>query len=810
MRKRFRRIFLTSFFIILASLIASFSLFLYVLTTLPSSELIQERKIAESTKIFDRTGAVLLYEIHGEEKRTVIPFAEIPESVKHATIAVEDINFYNHSALDWKSIARALLANIAKRRIVQGGSTITQQLAKNVFLTPERTLVRKLRELALAFQLEKRFTKDQILEIYLNQIPYGSNAYGIESASLTFFGKNASDLTLGEAATLASLPKAPTYYSPWGSNVKALLARRDYTLEQMEHAGFITEKELRLAKAESPKFQKPYLGIKAPHFVTMVQDYLNKQYGEEFVRTAGLKVITTLDWPMQQTAEKVVTEGVERNTKLYQGTNAALVVEDPKTGQILALVGSKDYFDTDHDGNFNVASQGLRQPGSSIKPIIYAAAFKKGLTPDTVLFDLETEFDTTGDPEKSYKPVNYDGLFRGPITIRKALANSVNIPAVKTLYLVGLDEALRTARSFGLTTLTEKSRYGLSLVLGGGEVKLVDMVNAYSAFANDGASHKQSIILSVSTKNKALEEYQYSEERAIETQYARLINDILSDAEARRPLFGSSLDLPSLSDYQIAVKTGTTNDFRDAWSIGYTPNIVVGVWAGNNDNTPMTKHGSSIFAAAPMWKNFMNEIVPGTKATAFIKPDQLFPEKPVLRGEYIVRYRNGDVILPQIHSVLFYLDKKNPGGQEAINPEDDPQFLNWEKPVLEWAEKNVVDFKNFNQPLPPGSTALAPGLISIEQRAPEITVIKPANGEFINGFIEMDFHLTSGFDLVGFRVLIDDIVVDLQSGSLGKDLFYRKNFIVTDQNLQHKVVIETTDSQGNKSEKTLLVFKSLN
>ncbi|TSC66968.1 MAG: penicillin-binding protein, partial [Parcubacteria group bacterium Gr01-1014_73] len=472
MLKRFKKILFILVIFGFLGILAGVTFIFYIWQTLPPPTLIEERRVAESTKIYDRTGEILLYEIHGEERRTIIPLAEIPEIVRRATIAVEDAGFYDHPAFDWKSIIRAFLANLKQGQIVQGGSTITQQLAKNAFLTSERTLTRKIKELVLAFELERNFTKDQILELYLNQIPYGSNAYGIESASQIYFEKSVADLNLAEVTILASLPKAPSFYSPWGKNKEALFERQIYVLAQMLQAGFITEKVQKEAVETKISFSKPLQGIRAPHFVMMVQDYLVRQYGENFVRVNGLKVITTLAWPLQQLAEQAVAEGAARNTELYQGKNAALVAQDSNTGQILALVGSKDYFDTENDGNFNVAAQGLRQPGSAIKPFVYAAAFRKGYTPETMVFDLATEFDTTGQPEKSYKPVNYDGEFRGPLTLRKALGQSVNVPAVKVLYLVGLDEALRTARDFGLSTLRERSRYGLSLVLGGGEVKL--------------------------------------------------------------------------------------------------------------------------------------------------------------------------------------------------------------------------------------------------------------------------------------------------------------------------------------------------
>ena len=446
------------------------------LKKLPSPEQFGSRQINQSTKIYDRTGKVLLYEIHGEEKRTVVPFEEIPEILKKATLAAEDDNFYHRPAFDWKAIVRAFLVNLREGRIVQGGSTITQQLARNVFLSPKKTLDRKIKELILAIELESKYSKDQIFSFYLNQIPYGSNAYGVEAASLTYFNKPAHDLNLAEAALLAALPKAPSYYSPWGSHEKELFERQAYVLDRMTELGHINQKEKTAAKETKIKFAPPSQGIiKAPHFSLTIKEYLIGRYGENAVMNGGLEVITTLDWEMQQIAEKVVAEGAKRNEELYKGGNASLVAQDSKTGQILALVGSRDYFDIEHDGNFNVATQGLRQPGSALKPFAYLTAFQKGYDPKTIVFDVPTEFDTTGNPEKSYRPQNFDEYFRGPVKLETGLAQSINIPSVKILYLAGLDDVLKTIRGFGVNTLKERWRYGLSLILGGGGGKLIEL-----------------------------------------------------------------------------------------------------------------------------------------------------------------------------------------------------------------------------------------------------------------------------------------------------------------------------------------------
>jgi len=661
---------------------------------LPSPEQFINRQISQSTKIYDRTAEILLYEIHGEEKRTIVSFEEIPDYAKKATIAIEDQNFYRHPAFDWRAIIRAFITDIIRGRFVQGGSTITQQLAKNAFLTSERTFTRKIKELILAYWIEQRYSKDEILNLYLNQIPYGANAYGIEAAAQTYFSKPAKDLMLAEAAALAALPKAPSYYSPWGPHKEELEQRKNYTIEQMFNLGFIDEEEKQRAQNSKLKFASQSIGsIRAPHFVMLVRDYLVAKYDEEVVEKGGLKVITTLDWPLQELAEIVIKEGAERNTQLYQGKNAALVAQDPKTGQVLALVGSKDYFDVENEGNFNVAYQGLRQPGSALKPFVYITAFQKGYSPETVVFDLPTEFSSysnicpltninfSDDNPLCFHPQNFDGIFRGPVNFRTALAQSINVPSVKVLYLAGLKDTIKTTQDFGLTTLTDPSRYGLSLVLGGGEVKLIEMVSAYSVFSQEGIKHKQSFILEIrDSQGRILEKYLDQATRIVESQYTQIINNILSDIEARSGLFQNSLNLTVFPDREVALKTGTTNDYKDAWAIGYTPSLVVGVWAGNNDNAPMQKQAGSILAAVPIWHAFMSKALENQPVEFFNKPEVMSQTKPVLWGEYI---SNGEV-----HDILYYVDKNNPLGPQPLNPESDSQFWNWELPV----RVNQLDF----------------------------------------------------------------------------------------------------------------------
>jgi len=677
-----------SFVIILALAV------LYFTTTVPSIQEIGSQQIGQSTKIYDRTGTVLLYDLNNGQKRTLVSFDQIPQSVKDATIAIEDQNFYNEPAFDPKGILRAIYVDVTTHSFAQGGSTITQQLARTAFLTLDQTFSRKIRELILAVKLNEYYSKDQILALYLNEAPYGPTISGVGEASQEYFGIPASQLNLAQSAVLAALPQAPTYYSPYGTHVAELLERQQLVLQQMYSIGKITKAQLTAAQNFKITFQPQTAsgsGIRAPHFVMAVENYLVQKYGENEVDNGGLKVITTLDWTLQQQAETAVEQGVARNTQLYKATNGALVAQDPTTGQILALVGSADYFDTSNDGNFDVATQGLRQPGSSLKPFIYMTGFQMGYTPDTILFDVPTEFSTNSQcpavpnynstNTNCFHPQDFEGTFAGPMTVRNALAQSVNVPAVKMLYLVGEKNAIQNAYTFGLTTLTDPAHYGLSLVLGGGAVKLIDLTEAYSVLATDGVKHTQTMVLSVQDANgTTLESYNDQTSQVADAQSVNLINDILSDAAARAPLMGGSQNLTVFPGYDVALKTGTSNDYKDAWAMGYTPSLVVGVWAGNNNDTAMQKAGSSILAAVPMWSAFMTQALPEVPNTTFIQPNPVTGAKPVFNGQSVI---NG-----QMHDILYYVDKSDPTGSDPTNPAMDPQYENWEIGVENWARAN--------------------------------------------------------------------------------------------------------------------------
>lgn len=690
---------------------------------IPDFNSFTERKIANSTKIYDRTGEILLYNIHQEEKRTDITLDQMGQNIQNATIAIEDAEFYNHNGIRISSIIRAIFSNLTGVGIGGGGSTITQQLIKNTLLTQEKSYIRKIKEWVLALKIERFLTKQEILQYYLNEAPYGGNIYGIDEASNTYFNKKPIDLTVAEAAYLAAIPQSPTVLSPFGKNLNKLEDRKNLVLSRMRDVGYLNEEEYQKAKNEIVKFStKELTGLHAPHFVFYIKDYLEKKYGPEVAEQGGLKVITTLDYELQEKGEQIVKEGALQNKKDWNGENAALVAIDPKTGQILTMIGSRDYFDKEIDGNFNVATA-LRQPGSAFKPFIYATAFSKGFTPDTVLFDLPTEFNasctpygkaTTGRQANCYMPENYDGLTVGPISLRNALAQSRNIPAVKLFYLSGLEDALHLAQDMGITSLTDISRYGLTLVIGGGEVSLLDVTSAYSVFANNGVRNPYTGILRVEDKNgNVLEEFTPNSKEVLPKNTALTISDVLSDNIARTPTFGSNSQL-KIDGYDVAVKTGTTNNNKDAWTVGYSPNVVVGVWAGNNDNTPMKKGGVSV--AGPIWNKFMRLVLQKNEIERFEKPYSdidIRNIKPVLRGSwlggesfFIDKISGGlateftpketlqEKTITNVHTILHWVDRNNITGPAPANPQNNSQYNNWEVPIQDWWSKNSYKYTN--------------------------------------------------------------------------------------------------------------------
>jgi 1A family penicillin-binding protein len=613
-----RKLFKSKLFFVINLIFGFFLVFLFLLIflfvyygkDLPVPEKFTERQLAQSTKIYDRSGKVLLYEIYGEEKRTWVPLKNIPDFLIKAVLAAEDVDFYNHVGIDIKSIARSILINLKLRQAVYGGSTISQQLIRSTFLDLEKSPRRKIREIILTLELERRYSKDQILEWYLNQIPLGQNSYGVEAAAQTYFQKSVSQLTLPEAATIAAIIQAPSFLSPYGKNKESLLNRKNLVLDRMVRAGFISAQEAEKAKKEEVIFVSPKQTIKAPHFSLWVKDLLVKKYGEQFLKEKGLKIYTTLDWDLQVFAEKAVKNQAQKNVS-YRAYNAALVAINPNTGEILSMVGSKDWFENIYPNDCkpgidclfepypNIAFS-LRQPGSAFKPFVYITAFEKGYTDKSIIVDEPSCWPSYPD---LWCPKNFDGFYRGPVTLRQALAQSLNIPAVKVLdSMAGIKDSIKTAEKFGITTLTEPSKYGLSLVLGGAEVKLIDMVSAYGVFATEGLRAPFYPILKIEDPNgNIIEENKSSSIRVVDKKYAQMINDILSDNQARAPVFGLNSPLYT-PGFKTSVKTGTTQDFKDGWVIGYDKNIVVGVWAGNNNSAPMSQ-SPGVFVAAPIWKN---------------------------------------------------------------------------------------------------------------------------------------------------------------------------------------------------------------
>lgn len=678
----------------------------WIYLTLPNPETIAQRTIAQSTKIYDRTGKVLLYEIHGDRRRTQVSLDDIPGYVKQATVVAEDRDFYSHQGFDVKGIVRALVMDVLRLGKVQGGSTITQQLVKNALLTSTKSINRKARELLLAYQIEQRFSKDQILKMYLNEIPYGKSAYGIEAAAQTYFAKSAKDLTLSESTLLATMVKAPSFYSPYGSHRDDLIANQHYLLDQMQGLHYITAAEAEAAKKQKLVFAAAREQITAPHFVFYVREILERTYGEKMVEEGGLTITTTLDATKQNIAQRAVDAGVKKYEQ-YQATNAALVSIDPKTGQILAMIGGQNYFDVEHDGNVNVTIS-KRQPGSSFKPIVYAAAFKKGYTPETVLVDAVTTFKNY---PQDYTPHNYDLKEHGALTMRKALAGSLNIPAVKTLYLTGIPQVLELAKNLGYTTLDDPSRFGLSLVLGGGEVTLLEHTNAYAAFSQEGTWHKPSAILKVTDGDGVtLEQWRDESRNAINEEVARQLSSILSDNAARSYIFGANNKLV-LADRPVAAKTGTTNDNRDAWTMGFTPSVATGVWVGNNDNAAMKRGSDGSIVAAPIWNTYMTEVTKGTPVQTFTLPSPTSSTlKPILRGvpgqerKAKIDRASGKLatsLTPasyveektfvEHHTILHYVNRDDPNGPAPTNPQSDPQYQNWENAEQRWYAAQKIE-----------------------------------------------------------------------------------------------------------------------
>lgn len=625
------------FFGLIAFVFLTAFLFILYSRDLPTPSRLSSSNLSQSTRILDRNG-IVLYDIYGDQNRTYVELKNIPKTLQQATIAIEDKNFYENRGFSLTGIIRSVF-NILLLRGITGGSTLTQQLVKNALLTPERSIQRKIKEFILAIQVDKKYSKDQILELYLNVAPYGGTNVGVETASEQYFGKKVGDLNLVESTILAGLPQRPSFYSPYSEHPKTYINRTYDVLRRMREDGYITEREEKIAKkeVENLKFLDKSQSIKAPHFSFYVKNLLVKQFGENLVEQGGLSVTTTLDYKLQNTAEKITKEEVDGVSSLHVGNGASIVL-NPKNGEILSMIGSRDFFATESasfdnpkkkvpfEGQFNVITQGHRQPGSSIKPVMYAAALDKGYTASTLIMDTKTVFPNQGD--KDYIPQNYDGKYHGPVQLRFTLGSSLNVPAVKMLSLVGVRNMLSTAYSMGISTLaptTENTnRFGLSITLGGGEVLPIELAAAYTSFANGGYKMDPISILKVTDRrgNVLFEQKEQNKKRIISPEVAFIISNILSDNNARLITFGENSFL-NIRGKTIVVKTGTTDDKRDNWAVGWTPSILVLSWVGNNDNSPMGNVVSGVTGATPIWRRIILEALKDKPNEDFAKPNNI-------------------------------------------------------------------------------------------------------------------------------------------------------------------------------------------
>ncbi len=776
-----KKTFTLTFRLAAAGIIIAAGLFLYYTQGLPDPGKLLEREVPQSTKIYARDNS-LLYEIHGEVKRTLVDIDQISPNLQNATVSVEDKNFYKEGGISIKGILRSIVVDITTGKKTQGGSTITQQFVKNALLTKDKAWDRKIREVFLAIAIDARFSKKEILKFYLNEIPYGRNAYGAEAAAQAYFGKHASEINLAESAYLASIPKSTTYYNPNGPHRDALDARKNTVLQLMKDQGYINEDQMKEAQNEKVVFANAATGIHAPHFVFWVEDYLAEKYGEQTLLEGGLQVYTTLDPHLQEIAEKAVADGISKESKKYSVNNAALVAIDPKTGQVLAMVGSKDYFGTPepagctpgknctYEPNVNVAVS-ERQPGSSFKPYVYVTAFGKQFkyTPASPLFDVTTNFGTFGG--KSYIPHNYSGESNGLVSMRKALAGSLNIPAVKTLDLVGVDNATKTAHDLGITSPLKDC--GLSLVLGGCEVTLLDHVASYSVFANSGVRNSQTPILKIQdSQGRVLEEFQSHPQQVIDPQANYELISIMTDNNARSYIFGSNSPL-ILPNRIVAAKTGTTNRWHDGWTLGFTPSLAAGVWAGNNDGTLLKPGADGVLVAAPIWNAFMKAALASSSPEEFSVPSGI--KNVVVDNDSGMLPTN---FSPSTHSDVFadysvptsYDDMhtsisidsftglpstpQTPPGQVltktcTIYHSEKPNNPNWEQPVLEWA---LSQPDSCPSNLEGGGVQLPLG----DGSGPRVNILDPGDGAFISNLpIQLNITANSPNEIARIEISID-------------------------------------------------------
>lgn len=743
--------------------------FAWFANDLPSTDQLENRVVAESTKIYDRTGIDILYETGKDVRRTYTKIEDISPYLQHATVAVEDKKFYSHFGFDPLAILRSAGINVASSRTV-GGSTITQQFVKLAIVGSERSYSRKIKEIILSVELERTYDKDKILEFYLNEAPYGGINIGVAAGAQAYFDRSPKDLTLAQAAFLAAIPQSPKRVT---QDFEGLLARKDFVLDRMVHEGYITQVDAEAARGETLDIKPSVVRKDAPHFVDYVLAQLEDDFGANFINQ-GLHVTTTLDMTKQQIAEETIASGMGK-VEQYGGSNAALVSLDAHTGQILAMVGSKDYYAEDYDGQVNVAIS-PRQPGSSFKPVVYVTAFSNGYNPNAVIFDIETDFPTeTG----IYHPRNFSLGTSGPITMRRALGQSLNIPAVKTLYLTGKEKVLDSADALGYTTLTDRQRFGLALALGGGEVKLLEHTSAFATFAREGERHPLASIVKVQDRlGNILYEWTDSASQVLDRSAVQQLNGVLSDQSAR-----AGFNALNISGQTIAGKTGTTNDFRDAWTLMYTPSFATGVWVGNNDNAVMGYMADGVIVAAPIANAYMSKILEGLPDESFNAPSKAQANKPVLNGE-IGEKTEKEVdkftkkIIPdecvasypkefkekkefkEAHEILHYLRKEDPLGEAPGEPNPDPMYESWEEAVTKWAEGQAEYLTE--------KTEKEDCNLRSADQTPTVTVTSPSEGESLTQktfSIEVRIDAGTNRTIKTVEYIIDATTVDVQTTS---------------------------------------------
>ncbi len=824
-------------FLMVVGLFGTIIVFAYFSRELPDPTRLLERSFELSTRFYDRNDK-LIYEVFGDKNRTLVKLEEVNPYVTYATLSVEDSEFYLHKGYSIRGMARAL-RNTFTGEGLQGGSTLTQQVIKNTLLTQDRTIVRKIKEMILSLQLENKYSKDEIIQMYLNETPYGGQNYGIYSASKAYFNKLPKDLTVAESAYLAGLPQRPSYYSQFGANPEAGLERKDYVLYLMHERGwvagdskrhYLSTEDYEAAKSEELRFETARVPLEAPHFVFYAKSYLVDLLGEDAVEKGGLKVKTSIDLDVQKLAQDTVTNELDKSANLNVW-NGAMVVLDPKTGQILAMVGSKGYnLDPQPEGcvsgtsgensckfdpYVNVALS-LRQPGSAIKPVTYASMLQQGYSAAYPFLDMPIAFEGSA-PDKPYEPENYDGIFRGVVSMRRSLANSLNIPAVEALKIGGIDNMIDLAEKMGISTFTDRDRYGLALTLGGGETRLLELTGAFSVFAAEGMYNKPTPIIEVLDSNgKVVYKAQHQSTRALDEGTAFLISDILSDNGARSDVFGSN-SLLNIPGHTVAAKTGTTDDKRDNYAMGYTPFVVVGVWVGNSNNEKMNPYiASGISGASPIWNTFMKEYLKNKEDQKFNIPsnvekfevDRLTGGLPYddfeKRSEWFVKGTE-----PTARSDWFQrleiceIDGRiaNEGCKDAGKTDEESfvritaPYSEWQPAVDAWVKEKYKDDDKFFPPLMVSKLEFDGDSVSNKDDV-NVEIVGVKDGQSVPLKFRLNVEISAYNDIKVVRIYMDDNKIAEDDSSP-----YGYNFELSASDIgSHEFKATVTDEDGNKGE----------